>query len=102
MTTENFNSVEECAQTGCAQLSSSGRYTKFIYNGKTITFLNGKDLVKYISVKKIDSGRLVVDCLGRMKGIYEDYIDLEYILENLYMNPEKFLENLKEVKIVDV
>ena len=82
-----------------AKLSCSGRYTKFTYNDSVITFMHGKDLLKYLSVKKWDNGYLVVECLGRVKGEYEDYIDLTYILENLYMNPKKYFRNIKGVMI---
>ena len=82
-----------------AVLTSDGRYTKFVYKGKTITFLHGKDLLKYLRVKEYKDGYLVVDCLGNVKGMYEDYIDLPYILENLYMDPGRFLEGMKEVVV---
>ena len=32
-------------------------------------------------------------------GIMEDYIDLVPILHNLYINPQKFLKNIRTVKI---
>ena len=82
-----------------ATLSNSGRYTQFSYNGRTITFMHGKDLLKYLRVKEWQDGYLVVDCLGRMKGQYEDYIDIPYILERLYMNPQVFLHGLQGVII---
>ena len=44
-------------------------------------------------------GYMVVDCLGRIKGEYEDYIDLSYILENLYMDPQEYLAGVKGVRI---
>ncbi len=68
-----------------AVLTNSGRYSKFTYKGKAITFRTGKDLIKYLRVKSREDGYLVVDCLGKAKGQYEDYIDMAYILENLYM-----------------
>ncbi len=82
-----------------AVLTSSGRYTKFIYKGKTITFMHGKDLLKYLRVKEWKDGCLVVDCLGRVKGQYEDYIDMASILENLYMDPKAYLNGLQGVTI---
>ena len=84
-----------------AVLSNTGRYTKFKWNNRTITFLHGKDLIKYLSVREWDSGYLVVSCLGKIKGEYEDYIDLSYILENLYMDPKEYLNGVKGVKIED-
>lgn len=85
--------------SGIAVLSSDGRYTKFLYNGKTITFLHGKDLIKYTSVKEWEDGYLVVECIGKVKGEYEDYIDMPYILENLYMDPKAFLSGLIGVRV---
>ena len=82
-----------------ATLSNSGRYTQFSYNGRTITFMHGKDLLKYLRVKEWQDGYLVVDCLGRMKGQYEDYIYMPYILERLYMNPQAFLHGMQGVTI---
>lgn len=84
-----------------ATLSNSGRYTRFSYNGRTITFMHGKDLLKYLRVKEWKDGYLVVDCLGRVKGQYEDYIDMPYILERLYMNPQVFLHGMQGVTIQD-
>ena len=80
-------------------LSSEGRYTKFSFNGNVITFMHGKDLIKYLAVKEWDNGYLVVDCLGKAKGEYEDYIDLSYIMRNLYMDPDQSLKGVKGVKI---
>ncbi len=85
-----------------ATLSKAGAYTRFAFNGKVISFLHGKDLERYLTVKEWKDGYLVVDCLGRVKGRYEDYIDMPYILEMLYMNPEEYLKGLKGVAVSDV
>ena len=84
---------------GCAILTNKGRYTTFEYDGRTITFLHGKDLIEYLAVKEWDDGYLVVECRGKLKGIFEDYIDLAFILENLYMDSRMFLRGIKEVRI---
>ena len=84
---------------GCAILSNRGRYTTFEYNGRTITFLHGKDLIEYLGVKEWDDGYLVVECRGKLKGVFEDYIDLAHILESLYMDPKAFLYGIEEVRI---
>ena len=89
-----------CSNDGCALLSSKGRYTMFEYNGRTITFMHGKDLIEYLGVKEWDDGYLIVECRGVVKGIYEDYIDLTYILENLYMDARAYLRGMREVRIV--
>jgi len=82
-----------------AYLSIQGRYTKFCYGNRTITFLHGKDLIHYLSIKEWDKGYIVVTCLGRKKGEYEDYIDLSDIMSNLYMDPDQQLSRVKEVVI---
>ena len=38
----------------------------------------------------------MLTALGKKKE-YEDYIDLSYILERLYMDPEIYLNGIKEV-----
>ncbi len=82
-----------------ALLSCEGRYSKFCFRGRTITFMHGKDLLKYLRVKEWKDGYLVVDCLGRVKGQYEDYIDLPFILEKLYMDPGDFLSGMRGVNV---
>lgn len=85
-----------------ATLSSAGRYSRFSYQGRTITFMHGKDLQKYLRVKDWKDGLLVVDCLGSVKGEYEDYIDMPDILDKLYMNADVFLSGMQGVKVLDV
>lgn len=85
-----------------AVITNSGRYTKFMFKGKTITFMHGKDLLKYLKVKEWKDGYLVVECLGKVKGQYEDYIDMPYILESLYMDPQTYLSGLEGVTIQNV
>ncbi len=82
-----------------AVLTTDGQYTKFMFRERTITFLHSKDLVRYLDVKEWDNGYLVVDCLGRVKGEYEDYIDMTYILGLLYINPQQFLSEIEGVRI---
>ena len=84
-----------------AVLSNAGRYSKFTFKDKTITFMHGKDLLKYIRVKEWKDGYLVVDCLGRVKGQYEEYIDMPDILERLYMNANAYLSGMQGVTILD-
>ena len=82
-----------------AVLTNSGRYSMFSFKGKTITFMHDKDLQRYLRVKEWNDGYLVVDCLGTAKGQYEDYIDMPYILENLYMDPRSFFSGMQGVFI---
>jgi hypothetical protein len=80
-------------------LSNKGKYSTFSYQDRVITFMHGKDLIRYLAVKEWDHGYLVVECQGKLKGEYEDYIDLSYILENLYMDPDESLKDIKGVMI---
>ena len=99
---EKFPKDKRMTDYSTAVLTTSGQYTKFLFKGRTITFLHGKDLIKYLKVKEWKDGYFVVDCLGKVKGNYEDYIDLTYILENLHMDPKTFLCGMKKVEIQHV
>jgi hypothetical protein len=87
--------------SGKAILSSFGEYTTFTYNDRTITFLTGKNLYQYTEIKEWDHGYLVVMCRTKSnpEDEREDYIDLIPILENLCIDPERFLKPIKEVEI---
>lgn len=52
----------------CAKLTSEGRHTLLTARDRTITFMHGKDLVKYLHVKKWDYGYLAVECLSEKRG----------------------------------
>ena len=82
-----------------AILTKDGRYTKFIYNGKTITFMHGKDLIKYLRVKEWDNGYLVVDVDYSTLGETEEYVDITSILNNLYIDAQSFLKPIKGVLV---
>ena len=82
-----------------AVLSSSGEYTTFSFAGKTLTFLTGKDLDRYLSVKEWDHGYLVVMAKYKSRPMEEEYIDLLPILHNLYIDSESFLAPIKGVNI---
>lgn len=85
---------------GTAYLSSKGEYTSFSVGDRVITFLTGKDLEKYTQIIEWDNGYIVVMCknIGEEEP-EEDYIDLVPILQNLYIDPKKFLSKVKEVEI---
>jgi hypothetical protein len=84
-----------------AILSSQGEYTTFSFNGRTITFLTSKNLDRYTQIKEWDRGYIVVMCRTKSspETEREDYIDLVPILENLYIDPNRFLKPIKEVSI---
>ena len=86
-------------KSGTAILSSKNEYTTFSFAGTTLTFLTSKNLERYTQIKAWDNGYLVVMAKNKAKPEHEDYIDLQPILENLYMNPTAFLSSIKSVEI---
>ena len=82
-----------------AYLSNQGRYTEFSFGDKTIRFITGKNLEKYVSVTEWDNGYIVVQSKNFNKEPEENYIDLVPILENLMIDPVKFLKPIKEVQL---
>lgn len=83
-----------------AYLGNHGEYTDFYVGDRTISFLTSKRLEKYEKIVEWDNGYLVVmrKCKGETEP-EEDYIDLVPILENLLIEPEKFLQNIERVEI---
>ena len=64
------------------------------------TFKAPYSLEKYTEIKEWDHGYLVVMAKYKHnKESEEEYIDLIPILENLYISPEEFLKEIKEVKV---
>ncbi len=84
-----------------AVLSNEGDMTSFRYGGNDIRFRTPKRLKRYVEVKEWDNGYIVVMADYEGLGVMEDYIDLQPILENLYMNPKTFLKSIKSVRIAD-
>lgn len=84
-----------------AYLSNDKDMIKFQYGDKIIRFRGPYSLEKFTSVKEWDNGYLVVMADYDGMGITEEYIDLVPILQNLYIDPKKFLKNIKTVKIGD-
>ena len=83
-----------------AVLSSFENYTTFSFNGKTLTFRTCNGLERYIKVLTWDNGYIEVLAKYRQRDKeIEEYIDLIPVLEGLYMDKEKFLAPIKEVKI---
>lgn len=84
----------------CATLSNEKGYTVFKFENYRIRFKAPYSLERYISVKKWDNGYLVVMAKYSHNNEYEEeYIDLNPILENLYIPKEKFLSKIKEVRV---
>lgn len=82
-----------------AILSNYGDMTSFRYAGCNVRFRTPSILKRYVEVKMWDEGYIVVTADYEGLGETEEYIDLVPILQNLYINPEKFLKNIKSVKI---
>lgn len=80
-----------------AILSSKGGFTTFSFAGNTVKFLTPK-LVRYTRVMKWDDGYLEVGA-DYGKGEVEEYIDLDPILEDLYLNPREFLSAISNVEV---
>lgn len=82
-----------------AYLSNAGKYTSFVYGPTKIRFRTSDKLIRYERIKEWDNGYIVVDAQYRNLGTVEEYIDLIPILEDLLLEPDGFLEPIKEVAI---
>ncbi len=82
-----------------AILSSDKRYTSFSYNNRTIRFMTSPKLERYTRIVEWNHGYIVVMANYQGIGEVEEYIDLIPILENLYQNPDIFLESIRKVRI---
>lgn len=82
-----------------AILSNQGEMTSFRYGESNIRFRSPKNLNRYVEIKEWDKGYIVVMADYKGLGLTEEYIDLEPILQNLYINPTQFLQPIKSVKI---
>jgi len=84
----------------CAVLSSFDNYTTFSFGGTTLTFRTCNNLDRYTKIKLWDNGYLeVIAKYKNRKDEVEEYIDLDPILDNLYMNKDSFLKPIKKVRI---
>ena len=83
-----------------AILSSFDKYTTFSFGGKTLTFRTCNGLEKYTKILLWDNGYIEVMAKYKQReDEIEEYIELTPVLEGLYMDKEKFLAPIKEVKI---
>lgn len=84
-----------------AILSSHGNYTTFSFGGKTLTFRTCDGLEKYVKVLTWDKGYIEVLAKYRQRDkAIEEYIDLEPVLNSLYMDKDAFLAPIKNVRIM--
>ena len=83
-----------------AVLSSNGDMTSFTVGECTIRFRTSSNLVRYEKVTKWEKG--YIECIATYENpssTEEDYIDLVPILENLYFDPDAFLDGVEEVSV---
>lgn len=96
---KNMKHSDYNKETATAYLSSQSGMTSFRYGEENIRFRTSDKLECYTSIKEWNNGYLVVMAKYSTMGEVEEYIDLLPILQNLYINPEKFLKPIKNVKI---
>lgn len=83
-----------------AVLSSFDKYTTFTFNGKTLTFRTSNGLERYLEILTWDNGYIEVLAKYRKRDKeIEEYIDLDPVLEGLYMDKQEFLNPIKNVRI---
>ena len=83
-----------------AVLSSFDKYTTFSFRGRTLTFRTCNGLERYLKILTWDNGYIEVLAKYKQRDeAIEEYIDLEPVLEGLYMDKESFLEPIKKVRI---
>lgn len=87
-------------QNETAILSSFDRYSTFSFKGKTLTFRTCDGLERYTKVLLWDNGYLEVMAKYRHKDKeIEEFIDLDPVLEHLYMDKDSFIGPIKGVTI---
>lgn len=85
---------------GIAELGLEPGFTVFEYDGKRIRFRCPHSMERIDGIKEWDKGYLVVDAkYAHSDEPIEEYIDLVPVLQNLYIDPEKFLSPIKEVRL---
>ena len=83
-----------------AVLSSFDKYTTFSFGGKTLTFRTCNGLERYTRVLLWDNGYIeVMAKYSQRENEIEEYIDLDPILSDLYMDKEAFLKPIRNVRI---
>ena len=81
-----------------AILSNQADVTSFAYGGRVVRFRTSRHLLRYTDILEWDRGYLVV--MARYDNSPQDeeeYIDLQPILENLYMDSGEFLGEIERV-----
>lgn len=70
-----------------------------LFGDRTISFLTSRNLEKYLEIDEWDHRYIVVLSKNYNREQEEDYIDLIPILKNLLIEPNAFLEPIKEVRV---
>lgn len=87
-------------RTNTAYLSAENGFTVFEYGKARIRFRAPYSLERYTNVKQWDNGYLVVDAKYKHNTApEEEYIDLEPVLTDLYIDADHFLQPIKIVEI---
>ena len=88
-------------QSSEALLNCADGYSIFSYRDHHIRFKAPYSLERYVDVVKWDNGYLVLLAKYRHNAEpEEEYIDLQPILEDLYIDSASFLKPIKSVRIV--
>lgn len=83
-----------------AYIYNKNGYTHFKVDNQIIKFYTSPYLEKYINIKEYDNGYIIVDeKLSTIDKPIEDYIDLEYVFDELGINKE-ILKRITEVIIL--
>jgi len=83
-----------------AYLSSTDDYISFSCKGRVIRFKGPYSLVKIDHVVEWNHGYIIVMAAYTYTDeLVEDYIDLTPILENLYIEPDQFLQGIDQVEV---
>lgn len=82
-----------------AFLSNEDKYTSFTVGDRVLRFRTPRNLLRYERIKEWNKGYIVVDATYDQAGTVEDYIDLNAILENLRISPQRFLKDIDCVQI---
>ena len=85
-----------------AKIQVDGKYTIFTFRDKCIKFRTSTKLKKYLRVKEWNNGYLVVDVDYSTLGKTEEYVDITSILNNLYIDAQRFLKPIKGVQVENV
>ena len=85
-----------------ARIKVDGKYSFFTFRDKCIKFRTSTKLKKYLRVKEWENGYLVVDADYSTLGVTEEYVDIKSILDDLYIDAQRFLKPIKGVLIENV